>query len=114
MVFNSIIHSISPLFGDDSVPLARAKSPKPFYIFSPCIVAKTFLLCFAFLNSRNHMPCQVPVANLPFEIGMLTLAPMSDDLMCAYHCPQSAITSNDSGAEGKLTGISSEPSASCL
>ena len=52
-------------------------------IFSPCIVASTFLLCFMFLNSKNHIPCHVPVANFPFEIGMLTLAPMSDDFMCA-------------------------------
>lgn len=33
------------------------------------------------------MPCQVPVANFPPEIGMLTLAPISDDLICAYHHP---------------------------
>ena len=31
------------------------------------------------------MPCHVPVASFPFDIGMLTLAPMSEDLICA--CP---------------------------
>jgi len=30
------------------------------------------------------MPCQVPVASLPFEMGTLTLAPMRADLICAY------------------------------
>ena len=70
---------------------ARAIPPKFSQIFSPCIVASTFLLCFPFLNSRNHMPCHVPVASFPLEIGMLTLAPMSDDLICACRHSQSAI-----------------------
>ena len=37
------------------------------------------------------MPCQVPVASFPFDIGMLTLAPINDDLICAYHIADSAI-----------------------
>ena len=44
-----------------------------------------------FRNSRNQMPCQVPVASFPFDIGMLTLAPIKDDLICAYHITGSAI-----------------------
>lgn len=61
------------------------------HIFSPCIVARTFLFCFIFRNSRNQMPCQVPVASFPFDIGTLTLAPIRDDLMCACNIAQSAI-----------------------
>lgn len=37
------------------------------------------------------MPCQVPVASFPFDIGTLTLAPIRDDLMCACTITQSAI-----------------------
>ena len=37
------------------------------------------------------MPCQVPVASFPFDIGMLTLAPIKDALICAYHIARSAI-----------------------
>ena len=29
------------------------------------------------------MPCQVPVASFPFDIGILTLAPIKEDLICA-------------------------------
>ena len=66
-------------------------TPSSSHIFSPCIVAKTFLLCFILRNSRNQMPCQVPVASFPFDMGTLTLAPIRDDLMCACPIAQSAI-----------------------
>lgn len=65
--------------------------PRSFHSFSPCIVARTFLLCFIFRNSRNQTPCQVPVASFPFDIGIVTLAPIKDDLICAYHITESAI-----------------------
>lgn len=64
------------------------------HIFSPWIVATTFLLCFAARNSKNQIPCHVPVANLPFVIGMVTLAPIN--------------------ALFTWAGMSSDPSASCL
>ena len=66
-------------------------TPSSSHIFSPCIVATTFLLCFMFRNSRNQTPCQVPVASFPFDMGTLTLAPIRDDLMCACPVAQSAI-----------------------
>ncbi len=56
------------------------------YAFSPCMVATSFRVCFAARNSRYHMPCQVPVASLPLEMGMVTLAPMSADLTWACGC----------------------------
>lgn len=37
------------------------------------------------------MPCHVPVASFPFDIGTLTLAPIRDDLICACNIAQSAI-----------------------
>ena len=49
----------------------------------PWTVAKTLLCCFPLRNSRNQIPCQVPRASLPSEIGMLTEAPMREDLMWA-------------------------------
>lgn len=64
---------------------------------SPCTVASTFLLCFPSLNSKNHMPCQVPSANLPFVMGIETLAPMREDLMCACSC-QMKVTCRDAGS----------------
>ena len=67
-----------------------------------------------FRNSRNHMPCQVPVASFPFDMGMLTLAPMRDDLICAYPVPGSARCPRVTGLGLRFTGISSLPSASCL
>ena len=62
------------------------------HAFSPCIVAMTFLRCFPSLNSKNHIPCHVPKANLPSVIGIETLAPMSEDLICAYTPSVSSIT----------------------
>ena len=44
-----------------------------------------------FRNSRNQMPCQVPVASFPFDFGTLTLSPIKDALICAYHMAESAI-----------------------
>lgn len=49
--------------------------------FSPWIVATTLRECFEVLNSRYHIPCQVPVATLPFEMGTVTLAPIKADLI---------------------------------
>ena len=37
------------------------------------------------------MPCQVPVASFPFDIGILTLAPIKEDLICACNIGQLAI-----------------------
>lgn len=37
------------------------------------------------------MPCHVPVASFPFDIGTLTLAPIRDDLICACKMTQSTI-----------------------
>ena len=50
------------------------------HIFSPCIVATTFLECFAVRNSRYQIPCHVPVANLPLVMGIVTLDPIRADL----------------------------------
>ena len=55
------------------------------HAFSPCIVATTFLVCLISRNSKYHMPCHVPVANFPFEIGIETLEPTRAALICAYH-----------------------------
>lgn len=52
--------------------------------FSPWMVATTLRLCRLVLNSRNQIPCQVPVFNLPFVMGMLTEAPTRADLICAW------------------------------
>lgn len=57
--------------------------PESSHIFSPWIVAITFLVCLLARNSRYQMPCHVPVANLPFEMGIVTDAPIRADLMCA-------------------------------
>lgn len=69
--------------------LARSTVFLPFcsfsHIFSPWIVATTFLVCFISLNSKYQIPCHVPVASLPFVIGIVTLAPTSADLTCAYN-----------------------------
>lgn len=74
------------------------------WYFSPWIVAMTRRVCFAARNSRYQMPCHVPVActasvsvvlppgggvdlgvgrltSLPSLMGMVTLAPISEDLM---------------------------------
>ena len=60
------------------------------------------------------MPCQVPVASFPFDMGMLTLAPMRDDLICAYSVPESVMCPRVIELRLKFTGMSSLPSASCL
>lgn len=67
------------------------------------------------------MPCQVPVFSLPFVIGIVTLAPIRALLMCALRDVsvrwfKVAVGRGrvDSMCEGKLTGISSNPSAECL
>ena len=67
-----------------------------------------------FRNSRNQTPCQVPVASFPFDIGILTLAPIRDDLICAYQIAESAMCPSVIELRPKITGISSLPSASCL
>ena len=82
--------------------------PRSFHSFSPCIVARTFLLCFMFRNSRNQIPCQVPVASFPFDIGIVTLAPIKDDLTCAYHIIESALPS-DSRIETDLPACRHSP-----
>jgi hypothetical protein len=52
-------------------------------LFSPFIVATTFLECFAARNSRYQMPCHVPVASFPFVIGIETELPISALFTCA-------------------------------
>lgn len=63
---------------------AQSRIRSTSYIFSPCIVATTFLLCLCARNSRYQMPCHVPVASFPLVIGTVTLAPTSADLICAF------------------------------
>ena len=53
------------------------------FFYSPWIVATSVLRCAAFLNSHKYIPCQVPNANFPPEIGMVTLVPVSTVLTCA-------------------------------
>ena len=50
---------------------------------SPLIVATTLRVCLTARNSRYQMPCHVPVARRPSDIGMLTDEPIRADLMCA-------------------------------
>ena len=50
---------------------------------SPLIVATTLRVCLTARNSRYQMPCHVPVARRPSEMGMLTDGPMRADLICA-------------------------------
>ena len=87
------------------------------HAFSPCIVAMTFRRCFPSRNSKNHIPCHVPNANRPSVIGIETLAPISEDLICAFVYTLSAQTLQSPRTKTKKqkqqhTGISSLPSAS--
>lgn len=44
--------------------------------FSPWIVATTFLECLLARNSRYQIPCHVPVAKWPLEMGTVMFAPI--------------------------------------
>jgi hypothetical protein len=89
-------------------------------LFSPCIVATTFLECLAVRNSKYQIPCHVPRASLPSRIGTVTEAPIRADLICAYSPPTGGLLVQ--GPNPSLphihihihTGISSSPSAECL
>lgn len=50
---------------------------------SPWIVMTTLLLEALFLCSQSQIPCQVPMLGIPLVIGMETLLPISEDLICA-------------------------------
>jgi hypothetical protein len=73
------LHICAPLFTGFS-----SRTIWPSHIFSPCIVATTFLVCLLALNSRYQIPCHVPVFNFPFVIGIVTLAPTNAVLICAW------------------------------
>jgi hypothetical protein len=53
----------------------------PSHAFSPWIVATTLRVCRLVRNSRYQIPCQVPVAKRPLEMGIFTEAPISADLI---------------------------------
>lgn len=56
---------------------------------SPWIVATRVRRCAAFLNSQRYIPCHVPIANFPPEIGIETLDPANTALICAgYNQPR--------------------------
>jgi hypothetical protein len=67
----------------NSMVILKRIVPEGRHIFSPWIVATTFRECLLARNSKYQIPCHVPVASLPFEMGTVTLAPMSADLICA-------------------------------
>ena len=52
-------------------------------VYSPWIVAINVLRCELVRNSQRYIPCHVPKANLPAEIGTETLVPVNTDLICA-------------------------------
>lgn len=47
------------------------------------MVATTLRECRLVRNSRNQIPCHVPVASLPFEMGIFTDVPTRADLIWA-------------------------------
>jgi hypothetical protein len=51
--------------------------------YSPWIVATRVRRCAAFLNSQRYIPCHVPNANFPPEIGIETVDPANTALICA-------------------------------
>ena len=67
--------------GQRSLSTKMIHSMQTHYSLSPCTVATHLRLCFPFRNSRNQIPCQVPVASFPFVIGILTEEPINADLI---------------------------------
>ena len=85
-----------------------------YYDLSPWIVATHFRLCFPLRNSKNQIPCQVPVASFPFVMGMLTDDPIRADFIWAFRVScQLKDTYTRCNRGSSRTGMSSLPSASC-
>jgi hypothetical protein len=62
------------------IPLSPWSTP---LAYSPWIVATNVRRWELFRNSQRYIPCHVPRANLPPDIGTETLVPVNTDLICA-------------------------------